>query len=316
MRQLPTTCPVCHYTLNMNSVSARVLMANGTAGYECERCGPFMLAEEVRLEREAEPQWRLSAWIRERYENRLAPSMITPATLDMVNSLPPNSLLQKQRLLLRAIERRTGYGGQIVQLSAERDYPVAWARNVAKFEYLLDGLVERGLIDCQRQTATLMRDVSIQLNGWDLLETLADQPIFSDRAFIAMSFDSKLEDVWAAGIKPAVERAGFKPLRVDKDQHIDRIDAKIINEISDSHFVVADVTQQRQGVYFEAGFALGLGRPVIWSVRQDDLEKVHFDTRQYRHIVWSSPADLQEQLYELIRAVIGARVSMSRGRVS
>lgn len=63
------------------------------------------------------------------------------------------------------------------------------------------------------------------------------------------------------------------PHRVDKEPHIDRIDAKIIADIKDSLFLVADVTRQKQGVYFEAGFALGLKLPVISSVREDDLKK-------------------------------------------
>ena len=68
---------------------------------------------------------------------------------------------------------------------------------------------------------------------------------------------------------------------------------------------MADVTQQRAGVYFEAGYALGLGLPVFWCVRKDDLDNVHFDTRQYNHIVWENEEDLAEQLYLFVTAIIG-----------
>ncbi|MBI3815280.1 MAG: hypothetical protein HY279_12565 [Nitrospinae bacterium] len=120
-----------------------------------------------------------------------------------------------------------------------------------------------------------------------------------------MSFEKELDNVWEDGIKPAVEDAGYDPHRIDKEPHIDRIDAKIIADIKDSKFVIADVTRQKQGVYFEAGFALGLNRPVIWCVREDDLKNIHFDTRQYNHIVWKTPEDLKEKLYDCICAVIG-----------
>ena len=122
-----------------------------------------------------------------------------------------------------------------------------------------------------------------------------------------MSFDKSLDALWENGIKIAVERAGYKPHRVDKEPHLDRIDAKIIADIKDSAFMIADVTQQKQGVYFEAGYALGLKRPIIWCVREDDLDNVHFDTRQYNHVVWKTAEDLQEQLYNLICAVLGKR---------
>ena len=61
----------------------------------------------------------------------------------------------------------------------------------------------------------------------------------------------------------------------------------------------------RGGVYFEAGFAKGLGREVIWTVRKDRLSYVHFDTRQYNHIVWSDESDLRNQLSKRISATLG-----------
>lgn len=83
---------------------------------------------------------------------------------------------------------------------------------------------------------------------------------------------------------------------------------KIVNsEIKNSKFMVADVTEQQQGVYFEAGYALGLSIPVLWSCRKDDLKNVHFDTRQYNHILWENENDLKDQLFHFICAIIGKR---------
>ena len=53
-----------------------------------------------------------------------------------------------------------------------------------------------------------------------------------------------------------------------------------------------------------AGFAKGLGREVIFTVKEDDVEKLHFDTRQYNHIVYDSPEDLYKKLYNRICATI------------
>ena len=63
----------------------------------------------------------------------------------------------------------------------------------------------------------------------------------------------------------------------------------------------------RQGVYFEAGCAMGLARPVIWLCRDDDFANVHFDTRQYNHIVWTTPEHLRRSLNDRIQATIGKR---------
>ena len=54
----------------------------------------------------------------------------------------------------------------------------------------------------------------------------------------------------------------------------------------------------RGGVYYEAGFAQGLGLPVIWTCRKDMIDYVHFDTRHCAHIDWEAPDELKDKLSE------------------
>jgi hypothetical protein len=70
--------------------------------------------------------------------------------------------------------------------------------------------------------------------------------------------------------------------------------------------LIADFSGLRSGVFYEAGFAKGLGREVVFTVREADVEKLkeHFDTRQYNHIVYDSPEDLRKKLYNRIGATI------------
>ena len=99
-------------------------------------------------------------------------------------------------------------------------------------------------------------------------------------------------------------------MRIDRKADVNKIDDEIIAEIRRSRFLVADFTHgedgARGGVYFEAGFAYGLGLPVIYSCRADMVEQLHFDTRQYYHIVWESPEELRDGLAQRIEALIGA----------
>ena len=73
--------------------------------------------------------------------------------------------------------------------------------------------------------------------------------------------------------------------------------------------MVADFTHgdngARGGVYYEAGFAHGLGIPVIYSCRADLMDELHFDTRQIYHVVWSNPEELRIGLMQRIGALIG-----------
>jgi hypothetical protein len=68
--------------------------------------------------------------------------------------------------------------------------------------------------------------------------------------------------------------------------------------------MVADFTHHRNGVYFEAGFGMGLGKPVVWTCRQDHMAAAHFDTRPYNHVLWETPQDLREKLALRIRATV------------
>ncbi len=89
-------------------------------------------------------------------------------------------------------------------------------------------------------------------------------------------------------------------------EHNDDINDRVLAEIRSARFTVADFTGNRPGVYLEAGFALGLGRTVIWTVREDHFDQVHFDTRNRNHIVWATPAELEEQLKYRILATVPA----------
>lgn len=300
------TCPICR-TSYVRMLENNEYRTRDGFSYDCAVCGPFFISRTAEInQRSGDADPRLSAWIRNHEENKLPkPELLTNSIDETIKNFRHYSVLEKQLLLLRAIERRTVYPGKEVTLNPDTDYPIAWAINCDEFEYLLESLEQRGLVT--RSAIIGSCEVKISPHGWDYLDSEAWKPAFTDQVFVAMSFDKVLDAVWEEGIKPAIEKAGYKAHRIDKEEHIDRIDAKIISDIKDSLFVVADVTQQKQGVYFEAGYAMGLNRPVIWCVKKDELNKIHFDTRQYNHIVWESPESLKEQLYYRICAVIGKR---------
>ncbi len=145
----------------------------------------------------------------------------------------------------------------------------------------------------------------LSARGWDRVAELEREQgrIAGSQAFIAM----RLSDGWEViyeGIERGVRAAGYEPYVMPKKEHIQRIDDLIISEIRRSRFMVADFTGQRQSVYFEAGFANGLGIPIIWTCRKNEIDQLHFDTRQYNHIDWESPLELAERLEQRIRAVI------------
>ena len=122
-----------------------------------------------------------------------------------------------------------------------------------------------------------------------------------------MWFDDSMDEVYSNGIEPGLRESGYDPIQMKFLQHNGKIDDRIVAEIRKSALLISDVTGHRQGVYFEAGFAMGLEIPVIWTCREDAIDDAHFDTRQYNHITWTSPEDLKGKLIVRIEATIPQR---------
>ena len=138
-----------------------------------------------------------------------------------------------------------------------------------------------------------------------LLKDKKDEQSQSDNVFVAMPFSDDMLPIYSQSIEPAILGCGYISVRIDQKETNNKICDVIIAEIRKYRFVVADFTHQHGGVYFEAGFAMGQGKPVIWLVREDEVGKFHFDTRQYAHIVYKDNADLLTKLTSRIRATIG-----------
>jgi len=114
-----------------------------------------------------------------------------------------------------------------------------------------------------------------------------------------------MQDLYENHVRSAIENAGYHCDRVDLIPHNDFIMDKVLGMIRLAPFVVADYTGNRNGVYFEAGFARGLGIPVIHTCRADHFERAHFDIKQINTITWSEPEELAEKLYHRIAGTLG-----------
>lgn len=127
----------------------------------------------------------------------------------------------------------------------------------------------------------------------------------STQCFVAMSFAADMKETREA-IKDACRITGFQAMLID-EAHYDSaqtINDAMIAEIKKSRFCISDFTHQRQNVYFEAGYALGLGIPVIYTCHANDMSSRHFDTRHFPHISYKSPEQLKRELINKIEAWI------------
>ncbi|MEZ5820070.1 MAG: hypothetical protein R3D82_04610 [Xanthobacteraceae bacterium] len=207
------------------------------------------------------------------------------------------------RRLDKGFEIRDRSNGDVLKLIALTD-----SHDFAELIYLLRTARDIGLLSDTGSHAQL-QVFTPNAAGWERIEHLQTREKQSSQAFVAMWFNETMDSAFLQGFEPAITKAGYKPMRIDKKEHVNKVDDEIIAEIRRSRFLISDFTCEpskvRGGVYFEAGFAMGLGIPVIWTTHSNSIDDLHFDTRQYNHIVWDTPADLYEKLLARIGAVIG-----------
>lgn len=277
---------------------------------ECATCGKFHVSERAHhhLVAEAylslEERRILSGGIRERTEAREDVYITDVDAFRASISTPADPLEAIDRLLLHLL-RTAPRAGAEATLNLTTDYPLAFAHDADEAVYLLLRARDLGFINWDGQSPARC---SIAIEGWRHLRTIKYQVRDTRQAFVAMWFADEMNVAFTDGIVPALTETGYKPLRLDFAEYNEKIDDRIIAEIQKSGLMVADFTGQRGGVYFEAGFALGLKIPVIWTCRFDHAADLHFDTRQYNHILWNDPADLREKLKWRIEATLPRQV--------
>jgi len=223
---------------------------------------------------------------------------------EFFGKFPANILEKQHRALISLYKLHPEYGEQIRRIkpyiffSKNEDEWTFIYTSMVKKHWINAGINENGIKD------PFFRPYTIAVDGWIEIEKTIQNPN-KKQVFIAMKFKD-MDNIYNA-IYRAVDDARFIPLRIDKKEHINQITNEIQYEISQSGLIVADVTGQNQGVYFEAGYAIGLNIPVIWTCNNEEKEKIHFDTRQYNTILWKDENDLYEQLRNRIIAIMGLR---------
>ena len=318
-------CPLCHRESRLDRDFDRDMIT-----VWCKGCGIYRISEEAVMHCESGGQLqhpseraRLSGVIREVFElqrGRGVPPVLLSSLQELLGRAPESfDLPGKVRKLLSALSRKSLHPGAPVPISEDVDRSLAYAENVGEFLYLSDyattqGWIERKInkgrvysddLSVAPQSNAVSRDWDYKLTppGWGELAKIQQND--SRKAFVAMWFDPRIRHVFDQAIVPAANSCGFRAVRIDAEEYNGDVVDQIIAEIKESRFVVADLTGHRNGVYFEAGYAMGLGREVIWTCRKQDADETHFDANHFNQIRWETPEELRQKLSNRIRAVIG-----------
>lgn len=333
-----TNCPVCKTLLSSP-------FNIGIGHVECKRCGIYELGSpnisfqsgnnysalnELTIKERA----NCSGLIRENQDE--SEFWLTPDHIEKFKNHRHPHIFEKADKLLLHFDKNTDYAGQWLNyLSVEKQEElmgVSWAvpsdENVPYKElyYLLKDYLwlTKHFLEVAREGEAKnnskpgsfwdLSEFRVSPLGHEYIQTLKQTVINSNQGFSAMWFGgekhkSKYDDLWSKAIEPAIKQAGYNAQRIDKKDHVNNINDEMLMEIRRSRFVVCDFNERCNGVYFEAGFALGLNLPVIWTCEEEELKnkRLHFDVDHYSFLAWKYEEldDFRVRLHKRIEAILG-----------
>jgi hypothetical protein len=306
-----------------------------TIFYDCDRCGTVVIERTARLllERLTDDQRLLmsiymrnkseSSGGRDRHYYDLTSTESVKSIIGSLKKLDPIEQMERALLNLNA---KCKYTGDDIELNHETDYPYYYCLTTKELQGVLQLLSENDYIALGYRDASPNQIANIRSDGYQLIRELKARRKDFKQCFVAMWFNpSEMDGPWKTAIKPAIEyieegqtEPTFKAVRADTEEYATDINDWIISEIRRSRFMVCDLTGYRGGVYFEAGFAYGLGLPVIYTCRKDWCEAVkeasgkvikegvHFDLNHQNRIEWEEKRldTFRDKLTNRIKAII------------
>jgi hypothetical protein len=279
------------------------------------------------------PRSILSHAMRKRTDNRNIPLDCA----DLANVLKNNSLPTPAELADNFVTHLGGYllspggsfevPGQQMNPSEENIYGLLGFRTGAAewkdLYFIITALDDAKILDVQYQPGTTTSGgwkiplrVSLTLAGWQKYEELLRSVRDSRRAFVAMEFpnpEKTSENYFFQNtlldkyLVPAVKKAGYDLANALRSEpKAGNLHARLEVEIRAARFVVAEISHHNNGAYWEAGFARGLRKPVIYMYNKviGKSDRPHFDVGSDLYIPWEQ--DKPEKAADDLKAVIRA----------
>ncbi|HUT86164.1 MAG TPA: hypothetical protein VMW66_04945 [Elusimicrobiales bacterium] len=294
----------------------------------CKFCGSFFIRRAIKdrlINYSPEQKAKVSTYTRRQniFKDEGHSPCITDSTTEMkfpensfgihiekaIDSFP-NNLDERWNNTLLNLSHIQKHLGDHIKFHPRNDYPLFFTLNTEEMNYFIKAMYEeKYLQDIKYNDKTSEKSFQLTpkaINKITELEQGKWGPL-SKQVFVAMSFNAEkpeLKEMFEKGIKPAIKECKYEAFRADYHHHNNLIDDVIVSNIKKSKFMVADFTENRNGVYYEAGMMKGLGREVIYTVHENDSKKVHFDVDHINRIKWKNPEDLRKKLIARIQATI------------
>jgi len=272
---------------------------------DCSRCGDFAIdraiADDLGLPFEDQKKRALANYVIRKMQSARRPLLAREFWRALETRSLPTPAEASDNLLTWLAEQADGSPGSPIQV-VYGDHSLLGSIGVIgglDLRWIVDSLLARGLVQRPIDTGGHCR-VTLTAQGWQRFEELKQGHISSRFAFFARQFDnSDLDQLFENCLRRAVQETGYE-LRM-APQKAGLIDAVIEDEIRRCRFVIADLSDDNAGAYWEAGLAEGLGKDVIY-ICHATLD-THFDTNHRQTVRWdlADPERTARDLKAVIR---------------
>lgn len=310
-------CPVCGtvmYSDSLNSIDSDI-------PHDKDKLAAFLYYHSwnngINADDSSVPIYYLGT--KNEFDNRYAERHnLLHITNKLVENWFPRTFNERMNLIiLQLANQSSGYGIATV-LSKEEQLSLFFIRRHDGFMHKLSSeqmLTQLQFVYSYLATNKLTRDhgfdqtgsfrFTLDAAGWQRVDELQrHQAESSKTAFVAMSFAKEMEPVRNA-IKQAIFACGYVPRIMDEIEHNHQIVPEMLYEIREARFVIAELTGHNNGAYYEAGYALGLGKEIIHVCKSEQFgADGHFDVKQVNTVLWNDEKDLAEKLEKRIKATV------------
>src|SRR5262249_44346821 len=149
----------------------------------------------------------------------------------------------KVQRLLQAIARRSHHLGREIGFYDESDFPLGYLASTEECIFVMNHLMIEKLV----QRGPSARSIVLTAKGWEEAEAIEKPAALREKAFVAMWFNDLVRLAYHEGIAPAIRDTGYRAIRIDFQEHSDSVIDRILAEIKESRFIVADFTGHRGG---------------------------------------------------------------------
>lgn len=293
------TCPVC------KSLADHTALGRPAQVVDCPGCGQYEITFEANavlphiLETTSGADAKLRHWLRKAQDAATRPLLESHLIDEIVSNATIPGAMEQANNFVVWLGRHSAYPSQELNVPLILATAIMGAPTDGGYRYVRDYLVAENLV--QDRSTKEERDRAgfkgvLTVQGWHRFAELDQRATDSRVIFMAMKYrDVLLDRVFTECFRPAVEQTGLKLRRLDDHPKVGLIDNRLRLEIRDSVMLIADLTYDNSGAYWEAGYAEGLGRPVLYTCLEGffrrtgefaDSGGTHFDTNHCFTVLW------------------------------